>query len=155
MDGRQQRPLLSNIAVVSGSTTALEAFEPAFQQDLNGDGVIGLNLPTTVIESHGSTSLTQVGNNYFLYANGPRRSGADLQRRAGRGGSIWHLGADRGEQTASGYDVAWKVAGADQYTVWTVDSSGHYLSNIGSCRESSTALEAFEPAFQQDLNGDG
>ena len=26
------------------------------------------------------------------------------------------------EQTASGYEVAWKVTGADQYTVWYTDS---------------------------------
>ena len=30
------------------------------------------------------------------------------------------------EQTASGYEVAWKVTGADQYTVWNTDSSGNY-----------------------------
>jgi serralysin len=33
------------------------------------------------------------------------------------------------EKTASGYEVAWKVTGADQYTVWNTDSSGHYLSD--------------------------
>ncbi len=40
--------------------------ETSFHQDLNGDGVIGI--PTTVIESLGSTSLTQVGTNYYLYS---------------------------------------------------------------------------------------
>ena len=33
------------------------------------------------------------------------------------------------EQTASGYLVAWKMAGADQYSVWVTDSNGNYLSN--------------------------
>ena len=33
------------------------------------------------------------------------------------------------EQTASGYEVAWKIVGADQYTVWSTDNSGNYLSS--------------------------
>lgn len=27
-------------------------------------------------------------------------------------------------QAASGYEVAWKVTGADQYTIWNTDSNG-------------------------------
>ena len=53
--------IVSNaIGVVSGTSTALEALETSFHQDLNGDGVIGV--PTTVIESFGSTSLVEVRN---------------------------------------------------------------------------------------------
>ncbi len=33
------------------------------------------------------------------------------------------------EQTAGGYEVAWKVPGADQYTVWNADSNGNYVSH--------------------------
>ena len=33
-------------------------------------------------------------------------------------------------QTASGYDVAWEIPGADEYTVWNTDSNGNYISNI-------------------------
>ena len=33
------------------------------------------------------------------------------------------------EQTASGYLVAWKMAGADQYSIWVTDTNGNYLSN--------------------------
>ena len=50
--------------MASGSSAALESLEPSFHQDLNGDGVIGV--PTTVIEAFGSTSLVEVGSNYFL-----------------------------------------------------------------------------------------
>src|SRR5207237_567191 len=58
--------------------------------------------------------------------------------------------------TGSGYDVAWKVPGADQYTVWSTDSSGNYISIlIGGVSGSSGALESLEPTFHQDLNGDG
>ena len=60
------------------------------------------------------------------------------------------------EQTASGYEVAWKVTGADQYTVWNTDSSGNFISNtIGAVSGTSAALESLETSFHQDLNGDG
>ena len=32
------------------------------------------------------------------------------------------------EQTASGYGIAWKNGAADQYLVWSTDSSGNWLS---------------------------
>ena len=72
---------------------------------------------------------------------------------AGQFGSWTPIGA---EQTASGYEVAWKVAGADQYTVWNTDSSGNYVSNTSAwCPGTAPALESLETSFQQDLNGDG
>jgi hypothetical protein len=60
------------------------------------------------------------------------------------------------EQTATGYDVGWK-AGADQYTVWSTDSSGNFVANItgGAVSGSNSALESLETTFHQDLNGDG
>ena len=72
---------------------------------------------------------------------------------AGQFGGWAPIGA---EQTATGYEVAWKVPGADQYTVWNTDSSGNYVSNaIGVVSGTSTALELLETSFHQDLNGDG
>ena len=60
------------------------------------------------------------------------------------------------EQTASGYEVAWKVTGADQYTVWYTDNSGNYVSSAFDVASgTSAALQSFETSFQQDLNGDG
>ena len=48
-------------AGVSGTSTAVEALETIFNQDLNGDGTIGI--PSVVIQTDGSTSLkiVQVG----------------------------------------------------------------------------------------------
>ena len=84
-----------------------------------------------MIESFGSTSLVEVGTNYFLYpvggSSGPELSYSGAPVVAGQFGSWTPLGA---EQTASGYEVAWKVTGADQYSVWATDSSGSYTSNI-------------------------
>jgi hypothetical protein len=60
------------------------------------------------------------------------------------------------EQTASGYEVAWKVTGADAYTVWNTDSNGNFLSDtIGIVSGSSAALKSLETSFHQNLNGDG
>ena len=60
------------------------------------------------------------------------------------------------EQTANGFEVAWKITGADQYTVWYTDSSGNYVSSVFDVASGSSAtLQSFETSFQQDLNGDG
>ena len=59
-------------------------------------------------------------------------------------------------QTASGYDVAWQIPGADEYTVWSTDSNGNYIANIiGPTAGNDYALESIETTFNQDLNGDG
>ena len=78
-------------------------------------------------------------------------AGADFV--AGQFGGWAPIGA---EQTASGYEVAWKFTGADQYTVWNTDSSGNYVSNpITLCRGLALRLQSIETSFHQDLNGDG
>ena len=146
----------------SGSSAALESFETSFQQDLNGDGAIGIpsSPPSAVIEGFGSTSLVEEGNSYFLEPNG----GAAVELSYGGapvvdgqfdqyGGHWTPIGA---EQTASGYEVAWKIAGADQYTVWSTDANGDYLSSaFDSASGSSAQVQSLEASFQQDLNGDG
>src|SRR5882757_6722176 len=141
--------------VVSGSSYALQSLEPSFHQDLNNDGVTGL--PTTVIEAQGSTSLVQVGNDYFLYpvggSSGPALNYNGAPMTAGEFGAWTPIGA---EKTASGYEIAWKVPGADQYSVWTTDSSGNMNSNpTGVVSGSSYVLQSLEPSFHQDLNNDG
>jgi hypothetical protein len=117
----------------------------------------GAGALTTVIEAQRSTSLVQVANDYFRYpvggSSGPQLSFNGAPVTVGEFGSWMPIGA---EQTASGYEVAWKVTDADQYTLWNTDSSGNFLSgSIGVVSGSSSALEALEPSFQQDLNNDG
>ena len=114
-------------------------------------------VPATVIESFGSTSLVEAGNNFYLNSNsggsGPALQYAGAAVVAGQFSSWTPIGA---EQTATGYEVAWKATGADQYTVWNTDSSGNYISNaFGVVSGSSNSLESLEPSFKQDLNGDG
>ena len=145
----------NTIGTVSGSSSALESLETSFHQDLNGDGVIGVPTPV-VIEAFGSTHLTQVGNNYSLYdggGSGPSLKYGGVNIVVGQWGGWAPIG---GEVTATGYEVAWKLAGADQYTVWNTDTNGNDTTNtIGTVSGSSSALESLETSFHQDLNGDG
>jgi serralysin len=147
---------ISNASILSGTSATVESAETRFHQDLNGDGVIGSPpLPTTIIESNGSTSLTEVGGHFYLYNNagsGPslKYSGSDFM--AGQFGAWAPIGA---EQTASGYEVAWRLPGADQYTIWTTDSNGNYISNASILSGTSATVESAETRFHQDLNSDG
>src|SRR5262249_41212728 len=110
----------SGFDYASRTSAALQSFETSFQEDLNGDGWVGVPPPPspTMIETRGSTGLGQVGSNYFLYPNG----GSAVELSYGGapvvdgqfdqfafGGHFVPIGA---EQTASGYEVAWKITGA-------------------------------------------
>ena len=71
-------------ANVSGTTSALQQFEPFFQQDLNGDGVIP-------IEAVGATKLVKSGNNYVL---DPMASlGGPLLKYSGANVTVGQFGA--------------------------------------------------------------
>ena len=97
---------------MSGTSSALELFETSFNQDLNGDGHIGL--PSTVIELNGATDLTQDADHYFLYnslGSGPSLKLGGTDFVAGQFGAWTPIGA---EKTASGYEVAWKNTSSGQ-----------------------------------------
>ena len=111
-------------------------------------GLYGLEtaLPQTVIEDFGSTSLVEGGSNYFLHPNGGSAvelSYAGAPVVAGQfdqfGGPWAPIGA---EQTASGYEVAWKVTGADKYTVWNTDNSGNYVSSAFNVASGTVGVAA-------------
>ena len=142
---------------VSGASSALQSMETVFNQDLNGDGTIGLApVQTTVVETNGATSLNMVGSNFYLCdgaGNDPALKCGGALVVPGQFGSFTPIGA---EKTATGYQVVWKLTGGDQYSTWNTDSSGNYVS-IGPHHVSgaSSALQSMETVFNQDLNGDG
>jgi len=158
--------LSSIVGVISGTDASLEAIETTFQQDLNGDGIVGPPsspppppppaATTTVIESHGSTELVQAGSNYFFYPTGGS-SGPEFSYGGPVTANEFAGWAPIGvEATSSGYDVAWQNVGAGQFTVWATDHNGNYLSSIvGVISGTDASLEAIETTFQQDLSGDG
>ena len=120
------------------------------------DQTVAIGPVTTVIESAGSTSLVAVGTRFFLDSistgSDPSLKYGGTDVVAGQFSGWSPIGA---EQTASGYQVAWKGPGADQYSVWTTDSNGNFTSTSAILSASSSALQSFETSFQQDLNGDG
>ena len=148
---------LSNaINPVAGNTTAFEAIETTFNQDLNGDGVIGV--ATTTIKVDGATTLAEVGNNYFLNptsgGTGPELKQGGVTVTAGEFGTWTSISAV--QLSGGGYDIAWHDTSSGLYSVWTLDTNGNYLSNaINPVAGNTTAFEAIETTFNQDLNGDG
>ena len=124
------------------------------------DGATGIFItdvgsPTTVIEAFGSTSLVQVGSNYFLNpvagGTGPELKYNGLPVVVGQFAPYVPVGV---EETAGGYEVALKNGATNQFSIWNTDSNGNFLS-FTVYSGTSTALETFETSFQQDLNGDG
>ncbi|WP_199762806.1 M10 family metallopeptidase C-terminal domain-containing protein, partial [Bradyrhizobium guangdongense] len=58
---------LAAASEVLGTDASLQALEPTLQQDLNGDGTIGVPVVSdTTIETFGSTSVVLSGGNYHL-----------------------------------------------------------------------------------------
>jgi hypothetical protein len=138
--------------VVSGGSYALQSIEPTFQQDLNGDGTVGL--VTTAVEAQGATTLAQVADTYFLYAGsgttGPQLKYGGSAVTVGEFGGWTPIGA---EAVSGGYEVVWQAGG--HYTVWTVDSAGDTVGGSGFLSGGNYALQSLEASFQQDLNSDG
>ncbi|KWV43951.1 hypothetical protein AS156_24550 [Bradyrhizobium macuxiense] len=128
--------------------------------DLQQMDALGFHLTSNtpiVISAFGSTSLAQIGANYFLEpvggGPGPELKYGGAAVYEGEFGGFAPIGA---QITASGYEVAWKVPGTDQYSVWNTDNNGNYVSDaVGVVSGNSIALESLEPSFHQDLNGDG
>ncbi|MBR0903924.1 Ig-like domain-containing protein [Bradyrhizobium liaoningense] len=152
---------------VSGTDPALESSETLFHQDLNGNGVIGVQAaaPTsttttiagTIVEAAGSTSLVAVEKNFMLASmatgTGPTLKSGGVAVVPGQFG-VWTPIAV--EQTSTGYDVAWKIPATGELCVWTTDSNGNYVSNLlNKVSPTDPALKAVETIFYQELNGDG
>ncbi|MDD1556391.1 protease [Bradyrhizobium sp. WBAH23] len=145
----------SNTGAIAGSSTTLEQAEIILHQDLNGDGTTGI--PSLTIEAVGSTSLVESNSSNF-YLNpvaggtGPELKYAGSPAVAGQFGAWAPIAA---EQVSSGYEVAWRIPGTDQFTIWTTDNNGNFASNTGAIAGTSATLQQAETVFHQDLNGDG
>jgi hypothetical protein len=111
---------------------------------------------STDTNSYGSVSLVERGGDYLLDrdgASGPVLKYGGSPVTLGELGGWTPIGA---AATANGYDVAWKLLGANEYTVWTVDSSGNFFSDtLGAVLGKNLSLQVLELTFNQNLNGDG
>lgn len=143
----------------SGHDAAFESLEPSFQQDLNGDGTVGIAgaAISSSIEAIGATALDRSGSNYLLDpvagGTGPLLKYQGIAVAAGQFGDYAPIGA---EPISNGYEVAWKNATTGQYSVWSTDSNGNYAGNLYMPGAgNTTAFEMLETSFHQDLNADG
>jgi serralysin len=148
---------VANLAPASGSSATITSLEATFNQDLNGDGSIGVaSTSGTTIESLGSTKLVLFSNNYYLEnisgGSGPTLKYSGAAVVAGQFGVWAPIGT---EQTSGGYQVVMKNGSADSYVVWVTDNNGNYLTNGAPASGSSPTITSLEDKFQQDLNGDG
>ncbi|WP_369539482.1 hypothetical protein [Bradyrhizobium japonicum] len=145
---------VSNTGAIGGNSTALEQAETIFHQDMNGDGTIGI--PVTTIETFGVTSLIESGSNFYMNpvagGTGPELKFYGSPVEQGQFGGWTPVGA---EQIPTGFEIAWQTPGTNQFTIWTTDSNGNFVSNTGAIGGNSAALEQAETIFHQDLNGDG
>jgi hypothetical protein len=141
------------VGAVAGNSYALESLEPLFQQDLNGDGTVGLT--TTLIHADGSTNLTEVANQFYLYNGGGTGPALQYQGAPVVDGQFGAWVPIAAVQTATGYDVAWAIPGSNEYTVWAVNSSGQYTGNVvGAVSGTSAALASLTSVFGQSLTSD-
>ena len=98
-----------------------------------------------------------MGSDYYLDPiNGGPESGPSLKLFGapvfqGEAASWAPIGA---EQTATGYVVAWRIAGTDFYEIWNTDSAGNFLEQRYRIRcQSGRGIRGDHS--KQDLNGDG
>ncbi len=88
-----------------------------------------MSVADTMIESSGSTSLVASGNTYLFEPNGGSAVQLSYNGAAVVAGQFGAWTPIAAERTATGYEVALKVPGADQYTIWLTDAAGNYLSS--------------------------
>src|SRR5262249_45933080 len=146
---------ISNLASgISATSSTLENFETIFQQDLNGDGTIGVPPPPpppppSVVEHSGSTALLQAGGDSFLNpvsnlttVTGPEPTYGGSPVTVGMWAG-WNLVA--AEQAGGGYDVAFYNASTGTFNIWSTDSGGHYTAVLaGGISATSSTLENYE-----------
>jgi serralysin len=132
---------------MAGGNSALQSLEPAFHHDLNDDCTIGLH--TTVIESFGSTVLSQIAGIHL-----PVGHASETLRGTGHGRPVRRLDADC--CGAGGRRLRRRLEDRRR-SIHPVGRrrGGNWLSQSAVLSGASEALVSRETAFQQDLNSDG
>ncbi|WP_254429688.1 M10 family metallopeptidase C-terminal domain-containing protein [Ruegeria atlantica] len=118
--------------------------ETFFNADLNDDGTIGHTI--NIVETDGSTNLREATQGYYLIGTDTRIkfNGQDVGPNSFAGWKATHVEAD-----GDGYRVLW-TNGAGEYTDWTVDGSGSYVSHT-----TVDNIVDVETVFDVDFNNDG
>ncbi|WP_287630505.1 MULTISPECIES: bluetail domain-containing putative surface protein, partial [unclassified Microcystis] len=132
-----------------------EAFtqETNFQQDFNGDGIIGQ--PYTPIEAFGDTKLVQDTTNK-LYAQIGNNNPIAIKIGATQITTDIYPGWQTlAAETVNGVNqVLWKYNDGNYLHLWTLDSNWNWQSSTGWWGLNSPEAFTQETNFQQDFNGD-
>ncbi|PSO16017.1 M10 family metallopeptidase C-terminal domain-containing protein [Bradyrhizobium sp. MOS003] len=144
----------------SGSPDGTDTVTGVEYFQFGGATVAASSLVPSAIETFGSTSVALTNGNYYLNnistGSGPTlKYGGSVVNAANY--STWSvIGAE--QVSGGGYDVVWKNSANAHYSVWSTDSTGNFITTLGSGPEmlgTDSALKGLEPTLQQDLNGDG
>jgi membrane protease subunit (stomatin/prohibitin family) len=115
---------------MSGTSLALESLETVFNQDLNGDGVIGIPAPSRPGTIPQGSSVTVVNNDTFIFAQSARVSTVAV---AGR--------ADSGHQNAPSIDDHHSLQNTDAgQTLSLLMHDGLVTPSLSGNHESSAAM---------------
>jgi hypothetical protein len=147
-------------SLYSGNSPVLESLEKSFNQDLNGDGTIGLPTGTTLIQTdtntYGSTSLVQIGTDYYLENSstgvGPELQYGGVPITSAALGSYTLIGA--APLSGGGYEVAFENSSTNMFSIWTTNSNGNFVS-YELLSGTSPALQAIEASFNQNFLSPG
>ena len=141
----------SATGVLTGSSSELEAWKATSASSSPASPGRGRRRGTAG-QRHKAKSAT-------CYELNPRRGDGTVARVPGKpgpaSGGTWSPVAGRKD----GNRIRGRLGpelGSDQYTVWNTDANGDYTSSAtGVVSGQSFALEDLEPAFGEELNGDG
>ena len=139
----------SATGVPTGSSQELEAVEGYFGEHFAGAG-------TPATPQTPTNGITPIGNLFELNPGGG--TGPLLQYQGSfdtaSPSAVWAPVAAL--KTGNGYEVAWRDASANEYTVWNTDLSGDYTTSAtGVLTGSSQELEAVEGYFGEQFAGAG
>ena len=150
--GGQNTVGLAASAVNLNGATIVDGAGNAATFSLTGLTQTGPQIDTTA-------HVAQVGNKYFLdniNGTGPELKYGGAAVTAGEfaawTGGWTMIGAV--QVAGGGYDVAWKNASTGQYSAWSTDSNGNYLSNLigsrgGEQRRVGSAGDHLQPGPQR------
>ena len=141
--GRTTAHKISDTGVYQSTITrTLDQHETAFQVDLDGDGVVGLNLVS--IETNGSYELATSNSKYQIIDNNSVvTSFGNSNRSDGWSATQVEAGSESGT-----FEVFWSNTDGRSEVI-NINNTGKFQSTI------TREMLAHETVFQADLDGDG
>lgn len=171
-------------AMAGGQLKSIAAYEPDFNQDLNGDGRIGIDvasLRAVTTDTTGETLARDAEGTLYIITNGNAKAVAGSSRMEFNDQGSWGANsrttiaveAERTNNVVTGYKLAvsnmnrWDSGGGNANTQRTFDilhlnsdgseASGSMVNNqwVEKSIYGLRSLVPYEVTFNQDFNGDG